>query len=244
MFRKIESTVLPGNMSPPNNRMSGGLFTLFPGRCFWLNSKWNCRQSECTHSGKCTICRVRCASGFVVLCSDVVMLSTLNDEWHLFSFVFKCFFTDTGPIVPINCSSGNKVTPTDLGKGITWIMRNANNQPLSLQWRHNKRDCVSNHQTAAEVPVKFPSDRTILNTNLAASRLYEILRKNVFSDIETGPCVLSVYPTVCSGANQRKHQSFASLAFVRIIHRWPVNFPHKGPVTRKCFHLVTSSCCA
>ena len=43
--------------------------------------------------------------------------------------------------------------------------------------------------TAAEVPVKFQSDRTILNTNLAASRLYEILRKEVFSDIETGPCV-------------------------------------------------------
>ena len=36
---------------------------------------------------------------------------------------------------------------------------------------------------AAEVPVKFQSDRTILNTNLAASRLYEILRKDVFSDI-------------------------------------------------------------
>ena len=40
------------------------------------------------------------------------------------------------------------------------------------------------------MPVKFQSDWTILNTNLAASRLYEILRKDVFSDIEdieTGP---------------------------------------------------------
>ena len=44
--------------------------------------------------------------------------------------------------------------------------------------------------TAAEVPVKFQSDQTILNTNLAASRLYEILRKDVFSDIETGPWAL------------------------------------------------------
>ena len=42
--------------------------------------------------------------------------------------------------------------------------------------------------TAAEVPVKFQSDQTILNTNLAASRLYEILRKDIFSGIETGPC--------------------------------------------------------
>ena len=41
--------------------------------------------------------------------------------------------------------------------------------------------------TAAEVPVKFHSDRKILNTNLAASRLYMILRKDVFSDIESGP---------------------------------------------------------
>ena len=41
-----------------------------------------------------------------------------------------------------------------------------------------------------------------------------------------------VYSTVCLGADPRKHQSSASLAFVRVIHRWPVNSPHKGPVTR------------
>ena len=44
-----------------------------------------------------------------------------------------------------------------------------------------------------------------------------------------------VYSTVYSGANQRKHQSSASLAFVRGIHRGPVNFPHKGPVMLKMF---------
>ena len=44
-----------------------------------------------------------------------------------------------------------------------------------------------------------------------------------------------VYSTVYSGADQRKHQSSASLAFVRGFHRWPVNSPHKGPVTRKMF---------
>ena len=37
------------------------------------------------------------------------------------------------------------------------------------------------------------------------------------------------------GADQRKHQSSASLAFVRGIHRWPVNSPHKGSITRKIF---------
>ena len=42
-----------------------------------------------------------------------------------------------------------------------------------------------------------------------------------------------VYWTVYSGADQSKHQSSESLAFVRGIHRWPVNSPHKWPVTRK-----------
>ena len=35
--------------------------------------------------------------------------------------------------------------------------------------------------------------------------------------------------------DQRKHQRSASLALVRGIHWWPVNSPHKGPVTRKMF---------
>ena len=43
------------------------------------------------------------------------------------------------------------------------------------------------------------------------------------------------YWTIYSDADQRKHQSSASLAFVRGIHRGPVNSPHKWPVTRKMF---------
>ena len=38
-----------------------------------------------------------------------------------------------------------------------------------------------------------------------------------------------------SGADQIKHQSSASLAFVRGINRWTVNSLHKWPVTRKMF---------
>ena len=44
-----------------------------------------------------------------------------------------------------------------------------------------------------------------------------------------------VYSAVYSDADQRKHQSSASLAFVGGIHRRPVNSPHKWPVTRKMF---------
>ena len=48
-------------------------------------------------------------------------------------------------------------------------------------------------------------------------------------------CVFIVCSTVCSSADQRKHQNTASLAFVRGIHRWPVDSAHKGLVTRKMF---------
>ena len=44
-----------------------------------------------------------------------------------------------------------------------------------------------------------------------------------------------VYSAVYSGADQRKHQSSALLAFVWGIHRPPSNAPHKWPVTRKIF---------
>ena len=44
-----------------------------------------------------------------------------------------------------------------------------------------------------------------------------------------------VYSAFYSGAYQKKIQSSASLAFVRGIHRGPVNSPHKWPVMRKMF---------
>ena len=44
------------------------------------------------------------------------------------------------------------------------------------------------------------------------------------------------------GADQRKHQRAASLAFVMGIHRWPVNSLTKGQYRGKCFDLMTSSC--
>ena len=67
---------------------------------------------------------------------------------------------------------------------------------ITLQWRHNGRYSVSNHQ----------SSDCLLN------RLF-----------------------IYSGTDQRKHQSSASLAFVRGIHWKPVNSPHKWPATWKIF---------
>ena len=43
--------------------------------------------------------------------------------------------------------------------------------------------------------------------------------------------ILIICFTVCADADKKKHQSSASLAFVRGIHQWPVNSFHKGPLT-------------
>ena len=51
-----------------------------------------------------------------------------------------------------------------------------------------------------------------------------------------------VYSTVYLDADQRKHQSFAPLAFVWGIHRDRWIPRTKGQLRGKCFHLMTSSC--
>ena len=70
------------------------------------------------------------------------------------------------------------------------------------------------------------------NVNETPSHNLDVIMGVMASQI-TG--VAMDYSTVCSGADQRKHQSSASLVFVRGIHQWPVNSPCKGPVTRKMF---------
>ena len=46
-----------------------------------------------------------------------------------------------------------------------------------------------------------------------------------------------VYPTVYSGAHQRKHQKLRVTGLCAGIYWCPVNSPHKWPVTRKMFPL-------
>ena len=58
----------------------------------------------------------------------------------------------------------------------------------------------------------------------------------VMSTMASQITILTIaYSIVYSDVDQRKHQSPASMAFVRGIHRSPVNSLHKGPVTQKMF---------
>ena len=68
--------------------------------------------------------------------------------------------------------------------------------------------------------------------DLNVSHYNDIIMSMIASQITS---LTIVYSTVYSGADQRKHQNSASLAFVQGIHREPVNSPHKGSVTRKMF---------
>ena len=65
-----------------------------------------------------------------------------------------------------------------------------------------------------------------------ASHYGDVIMSTIASQITS---LTIVYSAVYSDADQRKHQSSSSLAFVRGIHRGPVNSPHKWPVTRKMF---------
>ena len=72
----------------------------------------------------------------------------------------------------------------------------------------------------------------VQSTLLAGKHYNDIVMGSIASQITS---LTIVYSTVYSDADQRKHQSSASLAFVRGIHRGPVNSPPKWPVTRKMF---------
>ena len=102
-------------------------------------------------------------------------------------------------------------------------------------WRHRNDEW---HLRLSQLQAVMPP----VMTKLAFWQfLFSVNRLNHYGDVIMSvmtsqiTSLTIVYSTVYSGADQRKHQSSASLAFVRGIHRWPVNSPHKWPVTRKMF---------
>ena len=86
-----------------------------------------------------------------------------------------------------------------------------------------------------------PSGFSPVMTLRTMGKCTTLIHKNHYSGVIMGTGVSEitsltvVYSTVYPTADQRKHQSNASLAFVRWIHRGAVNSPHKWPVTRKMF---------
>ena len=73
---------------------------------------------------------------------------------------------------------------------------------------------------------------SIMNGEVLSLHYNDVIIVTIASQITSRTIVYSI---VYSVADQRKHQSSASLAFVRGIHRGPVNSLHKWPVTWKMF---------
>ena len=84
---------------------------------------------------------------------------------------------------------------TLMSNASNWISNSLESHWHALQWRHNERDGVSNHQRLG----------CLLN---------RLVRRR-----------------------SKKPSKLLITGFVRGIHRWPVNSPHKGPVTRKMLPL-------
>ena len=118
----------------------------------------------------------------------------------------------------------------------------------TLLWTENKLPELltidASHQISNLSEMRSLSMRKYI-TNLKSSVLgWELTQPCIanrphYIDVITGTMASQitsltiVYSSVYSDADQRKHQSSASLVFVRGIHRWSVNSPHNRPVTRK-----------
>ena len=92
------------------------------------------------------------------------------------------------------------------------------------------------HQVVIRRSIKFTIDieawkTTCLNLQ-PISHYDDVIMGAIASQITS---LTIVYSAVYSDADQSKHQSSASLAFVWGIHRGPVNSAHKWPITRKMF---------
>ena len=70
------------------------------------------------------------------------------------------------------------------------------------------------------------------NHNRVEYHYCDVIMSTMASQVAGVSIVCSI---VCSGTDQRKHQSSASPAFVRGTNWWPVNSPLKRPLTRKMF---------
>ena len=77
--------------------------------------------------------------------------------------------------------------------------------------------------TLLQIYLSMPSLQTQVITMTSSWARWRL--KSIASRLFTHPFI--------QGADERKHKSSASLAFVRVIHRWLVNYPHKRPITRK-----------
>ena len=113
-----------------------------------------------------------------------------------------------------------------IGEFPTPMSSNAEN--VSIWWRHHGL----NIRNPPITPTRAETGLWGFIIWVIFSHYGDVIMNEMASQITS---LTIVYSTVYSGPDQRKNQSSVLLAFVRGIYRWPVNSPHKRPVTRKMF---------
>ena len=155
-----------------------------------------------------------------------------EDVSHFYMYVFRTYSTWTKGTLTVHLSQGNDHTGRIMDMVIT------------IYW----------HQVMTGLVVLSVQTAWVCSRKIVACRLFFYINTEMTRHflVDHGPedlihwrhtehrgvsnqwhhdCLLNRLFKV----DQRKHESSASLAFVRGFHRWPVNSSHKGPVTRKIF---------
>ena len=118
-----------------------------------------------------------------------------------------------------------------------WINCWVSNREAGDFWRNRARYDVTVmiHVNPARSIIQ-PTQNKVLQNRVNILKIYWHYNDDIMGAMTSQITSLTIiYSTIYLGADQRKHQSSASLAFVWGIHRWQVNSPHKWPVTRKMF---------
>ena len=166
-----------------------------------------------------------------------------NHQPHdcLLNGLFRCRSTKTSKLRVTGLCEGNSPVTGEFP-----AQRASNAENVSIWWRHHvdKIRAWYRPHKASDIALEYNTILNALTGDLYGAFFCVLWRKiprDHCSDVIVGSMASEitnltiVYSIVYSSADQRKHQSSASLAFVRGIHRWPLNSPHKGPVTRKMF---------
>ena len=136
----------------------------------------------------------------------------------------------------------NSAIPRNKDNANSLLNRSQIENSVTLESNHGKRCMFYKILIDQDMPVCslwHPENmESVAKGNVKSDRLTSLYNYSDFIMSAMASQITSIATlcsAVCSGAHQRIHQSFALLAFVRGIHRWLVDSPHKGPVTHKIF---------
>ena len=123
-------------------------------------------------------------------------------------------------------------------------MKTSKLQIIVILWWETTRWPLNSPHTGPVMRKAFPCQEVIVRSSNSQApqntffHYIDVIMTTMASQITS---LTVVYSTVYSDADQRKHQSSASLAFVCGIHRYRWIPRTKGQLRGKSFHLMTSS---